>query len=133
MYSSLGVGLDVTELDIRALNAKEKNSGQNPFSKGITKEREYDQADIYAELFNLYREYQDNVDRVNFWTFYDGEAWWNEENYQKTEFSGIFDRAYKAKPLYWAITDPDKYYASIDEDTEKPRIRINNVMLGGEN
>lgn len=133
MYSSLGVRLDVTELDIRALNAKEKKSGQNPFAKGITKEREYDQADIYAELFNLYREYKDNVDRVNFWTFYDGEAWWNEENYQKTEFSGIFDRAYKAKPLYWAIVDPDKYYASIDEDTDKPRIRINNVMLGGEN
>ena len=125
--------IDITEFDCRAILKHEKAAKLDPFKEGITKEREFDQAYVYAELFKLFREYSDNIPRVNFWTIYDGLSHFNGATYQKTEYTGIFDRDYKAKPIYWAIVDPDKFYNEIMiEDTKVPRIRILGRTLGGD-
>lgn len=132
-YVSTGVHMDITEIDIRAYLLSELDARSMMFEDGVTKERDYDQASVYAGLFDIYREYSDSIDRVNFWTFWDGVSCWDNEGYTHKEYAGIFDRNFKAKPSYWAIADPDKYYNEIlDEDTSKTRIRIKDKNLGGD-
>ena len=42
----------------------------------------------------------------------------------------LFDRHFQAKPLYWAIADPEYYFSQIlNEDTSKVRISLDGVEL----
>ncbi len=109
-YISTGAHVDITELDVRAYTIPELGAKSMMFENGITNSRERNQVKVYGELFTIFKEYKDSIDRVNFWTFWDGISCWNNESYTHKEYAGIFDRNYKAKPSYWAIVDPDAYY-----------------------
>ena len=129
-YLGLGVSLDVTELDLNAYSKNEKAAKKLLYEEGIPKEVEFTQATAYAELFKIYRQYAEHINRVNFWTFADQFAYENViSTFPRAEYAGIFDRAYQAKPQYWAIVDPQKYYSEIlREDNSTLRVVYNSVQ-----
>lgn len=129
-YLGLGVSLDVTELDLNAYSKSEKAAKKLLYEDGIPKEVEFTQATAYAELFKIYREYSEHINRVNFWSWEDQYAYENViSTFPRSEYCGIFDRAYQAKPQYWAIVDPQKYYREIlKEDNSTLRVVYNSVL-----
>lgn len=132
-FSSLGVEVHATELDIQALTLNERDAGIRPYENGITKRTEFDIASTYAELFKVYKEYSDTVSLITFWTFSDEFMYYEIRNNCK-EYAGIFDKNSQAKPQYWAIADPDKFYSEIlDEDTSKIRLRVETHYVDDDN
>lgn len=129
-YIGLGVSLDVTELDLNAYSKSERAAKKPLYEDGIPKEVEFTQATAYAELFKIYREYSEHINRVNFWSWADQFAYENViSTFPRSEYCGIFDRAYQAKPQYWAIVDPQKYYREIlKEDNSTLRVVYNSVL-----
>lgn len=98
-FTSLGVEVGITELDIRAgdhhiLSETESNQ----------------QAYLYARLFQIYKEYAEHISRVTFWGLDDSSSWRAEEN------PLLFDGDLQAKPAYYAIIDPDKFIDEYDSE-----------------
>lgn len=58
------------------------------------------QANMFAQLFAMYMEFADYIDRVSIWGREDGSSW--------RGYNGAthFDRHLEAKPSFWAIVDP---------------------------
>ena len=108
LFSSLGVKLDVTELDVQAYSGEQLQNGVTIYEDGIPKDVEFKQARLYEELFGIYKEYSDSIDRVTFWSVDDRYSYFNKANFTKTEYAGIFDRDFTAKPQYWAVADADE-------------------------
>ena len=106
--SSLGVKTDITELDIQAYTMDQLENGKALYEDGIPKSVEYRQTRIYEDLFKLYKEYSSSIDRVTFWSIDDRYSYFNRAWFNKTEYAGIFDRDFRAKPQYWAIADRDE-------------------------
>lgn len=127
-YISLGVKVDITETDVQAYSTMETNARTLLYEDGVPQEVENNQASLQAEAFKIYREYADHIDRVVFWTFADGFSCYNWDSFKRIEYAGIFDRDYQAKPQYWAIADPDKFYRDIlNEDSSTTRIIVDTV------
>ena len=91
-FRDIGVKVGVTELDVTA--------GSNGAQ---TEEQMKAQAYLYAELFQIYKNYKETITRVTFWGVDDGSSWRNENS------PLLFDSRYQAKPAYYAVIDPDKY------------------------
>ncbi|GAA0404892.1 endo-1,4-beta-xylanase [Paenibacillus motobuensis] len=91
-FISLGVEISITEMDIM--------TGSNyELSDKLAKAQGY----LYAQLFNIYKEYSDHIKRITFWGLDDGTSW-------RAEFNPLlFDKNLQAKPAYYGVIDPDKY------------------------
>ncbi len=93
-FAELGVKISVSELDVCHYGM----SGTE-----MTEEEEIQQAQKYAQLFQVYRKYADVIDRVTFWGVDDATSW-RAENCPL-----LFDKNYQPKEAYYAVLDPDKY------------------------
>ncbi|TWD94588.1 endo-1,4-beta-xylanase [Neobacillus bataviensis] len=93
-FISLGVQVSVTELDIAA--------GSN---SQLTEKQANDQAYLYAQLFNIYKDHKDHIGRVTFWGLNDATSW------RAAQSPLVFDKNLQAKPAYYGVTDPDKFIA----------------------
>ena len=93
-FSSLGVEVSVTELDIMA--------GTNSV---MTESEEKQQAYLYAQLMDLYKKNSEHIPRVTFWGLNDSTSWRAEQN------PTLFDKDFQAKEAYYAVNDPEKYLA----------------------
>ncbi|HZG83435.1 endo-1,4-beta-xylanase [Paenibacillus sp.] len=91
-FASLGVEISVTELDIQA--------GTNGVQ---TEQQRIAQGYLYAQLFDLYRTYADDIVRVTFWGLNDASSW------RATASPLVFDKDLQAKPAYYGVIDPDKF------------------------
>ncbi len=107
--SSLGVTMDVSELDVSAYTREQMGANAALYDEGIPKSVEYKQTEKMYELFELYKEYSDILGRVTFWSPTDRLSFRNNEGFPHKDYPGIFDRNFQAKPQYWAITDFDEY------------------------
>ena len=97
------------------------------YENGIPKELEFYQANLWLDLFELYKEYSDRIDRVTMWSITDKLSSTNETSgFDRTDYGNIFDRNFQAKPQYWAIADPEYYLKEIlKDDTSKLRFEFN--------
>lgn len=131
LFSSLGVSLDMTEADISAYTDAQIANKQALYEQGVTIEAEIAQANLYYNNFQIYKEYADIIDRVVFWTYEDGNSYQNRsDSFNRVDYAGIFDRHYQAKPQFWAIADPEYYFANIlNEDTSKVRIMLDGKQV----
>ncbi|MCL2707998.1 MAG: endo-1,4-beta-xylanase [Defluviitaleaceae bacterium] len=72
LFSSLGVRIQVTELDVSLYKWGDENRYESPPKELMKKQEDY-----YAGLFSIYREYAELLDSVTFWGVCDKESWLN--------------------------------------------------------
>ena len=92
-FTETGARIHVTELDINF-----KGLVEVPFV--MTETMAERQADMFAQLFLIYEEFSEYIDRVSIWGREDGTSW------RGTDAAVHFDRYYRPKPAFWAIYDP---------------------------
>ena len=98
-FIALGVEVGVTELDVTAGTDNE-----------LTEEQANQQAYLYAQLFQLYKEHSDHISRVTFWGLDDGSSW------RAAQSPLLFDRNMQAKPAYYAVIDPEGFIENYEPD-----------------
>jgi len=99
-FSSLGVKLQVTELDISIYANRADTIGV-----GFTPEREQKQADLYRMEFNVFREYKDVITGVTFWNVSDRGSWRDNRRGgpQGKVYPLLFDENLKPKKAFWEV------------------------------
>jgi endo-1,4-beta-xylanase len=88
-YESLGVDIQVTELDLRILGT-------------INQEGYQRQARLYKQVFDLLKTKKKSISMVMIWGITDNDSWYKD--YEPL----FFDKTFQAKDAYWAIVDPSK-------------------------
>lgn len=93
-FISTGAKISITELDI-GIPGKTKNDT-------LTKEEEIKQALCYANMFKLFMEYSDYIERVSFWGVDDMTSW-------REDLVCIFNGDLSPKEAFYAVLDPIAY------------------------
>ena len=115
-FASLGLKVNITELDIDVLPRASQHRGAdislnvelqtqlNPYPNGLPDSVQQALAKRYAELFTIFVNYRDVIDRVTFWGVTDGDSWLNGWPVRgRTSYPLLFDRNGKPKPAYTAV------------------------------
>ena len=118
VFSSLGVNVMITELDISVLPTPNHTQGAevssnfkyekqlNPYSEGLPVEVESKLAQRYKDFFDLFLRHRDKIDRVTFWGVTDADSWKNNWPIKgRTDYPLLFDRNYQAKPFVKEIVE----------------------------
>ena len=95
-YIATGVKVSITELDVSVAGA---HIGSN---------EERIQARVYAELFALYKEYSEHIERVTFWGLRDDLSW--RARNRPLIFKGEGDE-FLPKEAFFAVLAPEDYLA----------------------
>ena len=98
---TLGIEIAVSELDIST--AGYLRGGGN--DTVMTKKDEEAQAEIYARLFRLYKEYAPYISRIVFWGMDDGTSWLSAGN------PCLFDWKLNAKKAFYAVSNSGTFPA----------------------
>jgi endo-1,4-beta-xylanase len=98
-FSSLGMKVMITELDVDVLPAK-----SNPYTNGLPHVVQQQLATRYAELFAVFLKHRDRISRVTFWGVTDADSWLdNEPVAGRTNHPLLFDRRCEPKPAFDAV------------------------------
>ena len=104
LYASLGVKVHITELDISVYTW---NNRANLYPDGLPEAMQDRQANRYAGIFRLLKEYSDVIERVTWWGVKDSHSWKNNFPVQnRPDYPLLFDGRGNPKPSFWAIVDP---------------------------
>ncbi|MFY0686396.1 MAG: endo-1,4-beta-xylanase [Cyclobacteriaceae bacterium] len=123
-FASLGVKVMITELDIDVLpltkegqiigtgmmhpqfQLEEFKEFLDPYPDGLPSEVAQQLADRYQEVFEIFYEKRDKIDRVTFWGIHDGMTWKNGYPIpDRTNYPLLFDRNKQAKLALKALLD----------------------------
>lgn len=99
-FSSLGIDIQITEMDISVYGSKE-NMDENP---GVfTAEREKDQAEKYKSFFEVFLK-SNKISSVTFWNVSDRHSWLdNFPVKNRKNFPLLFDATFSRKKAYWEV------------------------------
>lgn len=68
--------------------------------------KQEERARRYAELFRLFSEHADVIERVTFWGLHDGRSWLNNWPIRgRTSHSLLFDRTLRPKKAFFAVAE----------------------------
>jgi endo-1,4-beta-xylanase len=108
-----GLKVVVSELDIDVIPRSrwwaDNNSHRaemaklDPYAQGCPPDVLARQAEQYAQLFRLFRKYQDIILRVSFWDLHDGQSWLNDFPWKRVNHPLLFDRQGQPKPAFAAV------------------------------
>lgn len=96
-FKELGINVSISEMDVAYYGATPDEYGNMSYDDQVK------QAQKYAQLMQLFRKYDDIIERVSFWGTDDGTSWL-PDNYPL-----LFDKDFKPKQAYYAVLDPDGY------------------------
>ena len=109
----LDIKIVVSELDIDVVtrgrwwadNGKYRDelATYDPYKDGIPQELQQKQIEQYVELFRLFDQYSDIIERVSFWNLHDGQSWLNYFPWRRANYPLLFDRNRKPKPAFDAV------------------------------
>jgi endo-1,4-beta-xylanase len=115
-FAALGIEVMFTELDLGVLpnpwdnatadvsKTANGDATMNPYANGLPDSVEQIQAKAYADLFQLFLKYKNNVSRVTFWGVNDGQSWLNDWPIRgRTNYPLLFDRNFKPKPAFYSV------------------------------
>jgi endo-1,4-beta-xylanase len=115
-FASLGIKVNVTELDIDVLPSPAPDSSAhisqsfelraklNPYPQRLPDSVQQALAKRYAELFTVFQEHSEVIDRVTFWGVTDGDSWLNNWPMRgRANYPLLFDRAGQPKPAFHAV------------------------------
>jgi endo-1,4-beta-xylanase len=120
-YTSAGVKIAVTELDISALPSRRPDIGaniadteayrqeMNPYTEGLPEAVSKAWNERMGDFFRLFLEYPGKVSRVTMWGVTDGDSWKNGFPMRnRTDYPLLFDRQYQPKPVVRQIVTMTK-------------------------
>jgi endo-1,4-beta-xylanase len=121
-YAALGVKVMITELDVDVLpltkegqiigtvmshpqfQLEEFKNYFDPYVMGLPQKQQRDLAARYSELFDIFYQKRDKIDRVSLWGVHDGMSWKNGYPIpNRTNYPLLFDRNKQAKPALDAV------------------------------
>ena len=126
--AALGVKVMITEIDVDVLPLTKEGQiiGQSmsepqfqleefkefldPYRDGLPAEVEEQLADRYEELFRIFYDHRDVIDRVTFWGTHDGSSWKNGYPVPgRTNYPLLFNRDLTPHEAFWRVAAiPDK-------------------------
>ena len=106
LYSSLGVAVQVTELDMSLyIPGMTYTSDQFYTPATFTDALEQQQADRYFQFFQLFRAYKSVITGVTLWGIADDATWLSMFSSGRKDFPLLFDTNHNPKPAFWAVVD----------------------------
>ncbi|MGH9159638.1 MAG: endo-1,4-beta-xylanase [Vicinamibacteraceae bacterium] len=121
-YAALGVKVMITELDVDVLpltregqiigsvmrdpqfQLEEFERFLDPWPDGLPDAVEQHVADRWAELFRIFYNRRDKIDRVTFWGVHDDMSWKNDYPVPgRTNYPLLFGRDHQPKPAFEAV------------------------------
>src|SRR5690606_25906594 len=121
-YAALGVKVMITELDVDVLpltkegqiigmgmaheqfQLEEFKEFLDPYRNGLPQEIEQQLTNRYAELFQIFYNKRDKIDRVTLWGVHDPMSWKNGYPIpNRTNYTLLFDRNHQPKPAFNAV------------------------------
>jgi GH35 family endo-1,4-beta-xylanase len=109
----LGMKVVVSELDIDVVTRsrwwadggkyRDELARHDPYRDGVPAEVQQKQVEQYVELFKLFDEYSDIIERVSFWNLHDGQSWLNYFPWRRVNHPLLFDRNHQPKPAFDAV------------------------------
>jgi endo-1,4-beta-xylanase len=114
----LHIKVVVSELDIDVVTRgrwwadggkyRDELAKYDPYKDGLPEVIEQKQIEQYVELFKLFAENSDIIERVSFWNLHDGQSWLNYFPWRRVNYPLLFDRNRRPKPVFDAV------YSSLD-------------------
>ncbi|QKJ30734.1 endo-1,4-beta-xylanase [Mucilaginibacter mali] len=121
-YASLGLKIQITELDItvRERNAQRSANTPLPVDSGLTPTLAQRQADRYREIFEIFRQYKKVITGVTFWNVSDRYSWLDMRGgglaggaaaseattrMVRKAYPLLFDENLQRKKAYWSVVD----------------------------
>ena len=123
-FAALDVKVMITELDIDVLpltkegqiigtgmmhpqfQLEEFEEFLDPYAAGLPTDIQQQLTDRYAELFALFYEKRDKIDRITLWGVHDAMSWKNGYPIpDRTNYPLLFDRNYQSKPALEAVLE----------------------------
>jgi endo-1,4-beta-xylanase len=115
-FEKLKLNISITELDVDVLPSAAKYRGADLttnatlraeldiYTNGLPNSVQQALAKRYADLFALFLNHADRIDRVTFWDVTDGDSWLNYWPVKpRTNYPLLFDREGKPKPAFDAV------------------------------
>lgn len=100
-YSSLGIDVQITELDVSCYHWNEPSGLQSP-----TDEMMKLQEKKYGEIFEIFREYSDVISGITFWGPSDEVSWLNNFPVRgRKNWPLLFDTNQRPKGSFWRVAD----------------------------
>ena len=101
-FSSLGLKVQITELDVSVYSSTEVDPADNVF----TPEREKKQIEKYEMVFRVLREYRNVITGVTFWNMSDKSSWLDNFPVRgRKNYPLLFDQNLKPKKAYWKVVE----------------------------
>lgn len=115
-FANLGLKVMITELDVAVLPRPSNVDGAeiaeratadetlDPYPNALPDWMQRRLANRYAELFSVYVNRQDAIDRITFWGVTDADSWLNDWPIPgRTSYPLLFDRSNEPKPAFDAV------------------------------
>jgi endo-1,4-beta-xylanase len=121
-YAALGIKVMISELDVDVLPLTKEGQiiGQvmrdpqfqleefkaflDPYARAFPDAVQRQLADRYAELFGIFYNKRDKIDRVTLWGVHDGMSWKSDYPVPgRTNYPLLFDRSRQPKPAFQAV------------------------------
>jgi endo-1,4-beta-xylanase len=99
-FIALGLEISISELDIEITSVGSGSFGTGRDSP-TTEVQQRTQAIVYAQLFNLFKEYKEHIVRVTMWGIDDESSWKSRGN------PCLWDGDLNPKQAFWAVADPN--------------------------
>lgn len=94
---------------IQTLQLEEFEEFLDPYANGLPDEIQQELTDRYEELFRIFYNKKDKIDRVTFWGVHDGMSWKNGYPIPgRTNYTLLYNRKKQPKPALSAILDVPK-------------------------
>ncbi|WP_459168132.1 endo-1,4-beta-xylanase [Natronospora cellulosivora (SeqCode)] len=101
MYASLGLEIQITELDISVYSWGDNRRLQEPTPRMLDMQRER-----YGEIFELFREYSDVITSVTFWGVADNYTWLDDFPVEgRKDWPFLFDVNGEPKEAFWEVVN----------------------------
>ena len=115
-FAELGVQVMITEMEITVLPVPSDDTGAevskrfemkewlNPYTDGLPDSVQNILTNRYRDLFTLFRDHSEHIQRVTFWGVHDGVSWKNNWPVPgRTNHPLLFDRDGEPKPSFDAV------------------------------
>lgn len=123
MYSSLGLDVQITELDVSIYPGEKERRDLRPGeSNEFTSELQQKQIEKYDMFFRVFRDFKNVITGVTFWNVSDRHSWLdNHPVVGRKNYPLLFDQDLKPKKAYWKVVDFDKKQRTTTSNKKIPK------------